>query len=217
MSSNNKSQLLKISLMQFYTNPDNLNKFLNVIEKNTDYSLRVIEWFCNNYSKKNNVIYKVNNTEFNVYLSYKSHLHSYQKKQFDPCKRQHKGFETFPFEFTKGMHVITTVGQLNFFRWCIVNKILEYIHKHLKDIKDDMIKYNSTLSKQRSSSPIKKKLKDCIKLKNDFKQTLTPVSSTNLSTTATPKTSIYRKKRQPISIPATRTCIKRYTKAILEF
>ena len=97
--SNNRAQLLKKSLMIFYKNKDNLQKFMDVIEKKTIYSLRVIEWFCNNYSKKYDIIFKTDkNEDFNVYLSYKSQLDSYQKKQFDPFKRKHKGFENISFK-----------------------------------------------------------------------------------------------------------------------
>ena len=173
---NNKATLLKKSLLIFYKDKENLEKFVNVIEKNTEYSLRIIEWFCSNYSKKYNIIYKLDkNTEFNVYLSYKSQLDSYQKKQFDPFKRNHKGFDKF--EICNGIY--TTVGQLNFFRWCINNKIFDYIQKNIKSIKDDM---NKSIN--------------YIKKKGDNKT---------------------RKKRQPLSLSATRVCIKRYTRAVIEF
>lgn len=183
--SNNKAQLLKNSLMIFYKNKDNLEKFVNVIEKNTDYSLRVIEWFCNNYSKKFDVVYKIDkNTQFNVYLSYKSQLDSYQKKQFDPFKRKHDGFETFPLKYDKNDNfVLTTVGQLNFFKWCICNKVLDYVQKHIKEIKSDMINSVNYITNTKSK-----------------KNTPTP-----------------RKKRQPLSVSATRVCVKRYTNAVLVF
>ena len=70
--SNNKAQLLKLSLMDFYKSKENIYKFVNVIEKKTEYSLRIIEWICNNYSKKYDISYKLSNNKiFNVYLSYK--------------------------------------------------------------------------------------------------------------------------------------------------
>lgn len=187
--SNNRAILLKKSLMDFYKSKENLEKFVNVIEKNTEYSLRVIEWFCNNYSKKYDIIYKVDkNKEFNVYLSYKSQLDSYQKKQFDPFKRKHEGFETFILKCDKDKTILTTVGQLNFFKWCICNKVLDYVNKYIKEIKDDMVKsvnYNTNVQ-----SKTKKK---------------------------TETTTVSRKKRQPLSVSATRTCVKRYTNAVLEF
>lgn len=192
--SNNREELLKKPLLDFYKNKENLNKFVNVIEKKSEYSLRVIEWFCNNYSKKYDIIYKNSNgKEFNVYLSYKSQLDSYQKKQFDPFKRQHSGFETFELKYEVDSNVksvTTTVGQLNFFRWCIKNNVLDYIKKHIKHIKNDMI------SSVRYNTP---------ESKNTKKKTTETQSSTQ------------RKKRQPLSVSATRIFIKKYKKVVLDF
>lgn len=183
--SNNRAQLLKKSLIKFYSQDKHLEEFINVVEKNTEYSLRIIEWFCSNYSKKYNIIYNLEgNKEFNVYLSYKSHLVSYQKKQFDPFKRQHKGYEFFDLPYNKDKKIKTTVGQLNFFKWCIKNKILEFIQKNIRIIKDDMnksINYMSNTSKGKVDKPNT------------------------------------RKKRQPLSVSASRTCVKRYTKFVMEF
>ena len=36
------------------------------------------------------------------------------------------------------LELVTTVGQLNFFRWAIDNKVLGYIHDNLSDIEEDM-------------------------------------------------------------------------------
>lgn len=186
--SNNRAELLKKSLMKFYKSKENIDKITGVIEKETEHSvsLRVIEWFCNNYSKKHDTIYNVNGAPFNVYLSYKAQLASYQKKQFDPFKRKHTGFETFPLKTGKDTFILTTVGQLNFFRWCIMNKVIDYVQKHLKEIKDDMVKYTKVKSKKTATTT----------------KTITPQQPT-------------RKKRQPLT--STRTCIKRYTKAVLVF
>lgn len=170
---NNKATLLKDSLMTFYKSKDNISKFVDVIEKKTEYSLRIIEWFCTNYSKKYDVSYKINkNTVFNVYFSYKNQLNSFQKKQFDPFKRKHDGYEKFPLKYGDNKVILTTVAQLNFFKWCICNNIFQYIQKHLNDIKNDMPKINNKSNK--------------INTKH-------------------------------ITISATRTCIKRYTKVRLDF
>ena len=183
---NNRTLLLKRSLLEFYKTKDNAEKIVNVLQKNTVYSLRILEWFCSNYSKKYNIIYPVaKNKEFNVYLSYKSQLDSYQKKQFDPFKRNHKGYEKFDMLYAPGKYIETTVGQLNFFRWCIENKILDYVKKHISEIKPDMNKsVNYGTSGASSSKPSNKK---------------------------------NRKKRQPLSVAATRTCVKRYTSVLLSF
>ena len=91
--------------------------------------------------------------EFNVHLNYKSQLKSFQKKQFDPfCRRQR-----INFYYTKDKHFVTTVGQLNFFKWAIENNIIDYIENNYSDIEKDMnnnnslyrIKYNNITRKKR--------------------------------------------------------------------
>ena len=86
-------------------------------------------------------IFEKNNTnisqQFIVYLNYKLQLKAYSKKQFDPfCRR-----ERISFYYTKNNMnecIYTTVGQLNFFRWTIKYKILDYIMNNLKNIEKDM-------------------------------------------------------------------------------
>ena len=178
---NNRTLLLKKSLLDFYKISQNSEKLVNVLQKNTEYSLRILEWFCSNYSKKHNIIYPVHrNKEFNVYLSYKSQLDSYQKKQFDPFKRKHKGYEKFDLKYDTNKYIETTVGQLNFFRWCIENKILDFVKVNIGSIKEDM---NKSINYSTNKEQPKKN----------------------------------RKKRQPLSLSATRTCVKRYTSVCLNF
>lgn len=182
MSQNNRTLLLKSSLLKFYDKKDNMEIILKIINKNTEYSLRLLEWFCSNYSKKYNTIYPLSkNKEFNVYLSYKSQLDSYQKKQFDPFKRNYKGYEKFDLFYTPEKSFKTTVGQLNFFKWCIENKILDYVKDNITAIKNDM---NESVNYPDTN-------------KTSVKQN--------------------RKKRQPLSTSAIRTCVKRYTSIVIKF
>ena len=53
------------------------------------------------------------------------------------------------------MHIQTTIGQLNFFKWALENKILDYIRENLDDIEKDMNKRNSTAKNKH----VKKKTK----------------------------------------------------------
>jgi hypothetical protein len=94
------NSLLLNKLKRFYID-ENLNSFLDYIKYNK-ISLRVIDWFVTNYSKKNDVIYMIYESDnenyphksFNVYHSYKSQLKSYSKKNFDPfCRRNKINFE----------------------------------------------------------------------------------------------------------------------------
>lgn len=139
-----RAEVLKESLVDFYRKKKNFEIFSEIIcERTSKFSLRIIEWFCNNFSRKYDISYKISkNKEFNVYLSYKSQLDSYSKKQFDPFNRKHKGFDPFTISYST-KKVETTVGQMNFFKWCINNDVLSYIEKNLEVIKKDMILTNT--------------------------------------------------------------------------
>ena len=140
-----KKDLLMESLINFFSIKENLDRIKPIINGTDDMknkpkmSLRILDWFVTNYSKKYNISYPIvltNNKKKNfiVYLDYKSQLKAYSKKQFDPfCRR-----ERILFFDHEGKEIITTVGQLNFFRWCLENKILDYIEEHFEEIESDM-------------------------------------------------------------------------------
>lgn len=138
----NSKDLLMVSLSNFYNNKSNINKIIPIINpsNNNRVSLRLIDWFVTNYSKKNNTIIskkKDNNViHFNVYLSYRSQLKAFSKQLFDSFRRRDR--ITFFYDVEKSIE--TTIGQLNMFRWILQNDILEYIQNHLEDIEADMIK-----------------------------------------------------------------------------
>jgi hypothetical protein len=146
----NKHEFMMNSLKIFYTDDDNLKTIMNILNGDSRISLRIIDWFVTNYSKKNNITYIVssdnklveNVEELNdihyrecvVYLNYKSQLKGYQKKYFDPFCRNSR----IKFYYNEEDYFFTTVGQLNFFRWAINECILQYIEKHIEEIEKDM-------------------------------------------------------------------------------
>ncbi len=140
----NKQDLLMSTLTLFYRNPNNLNKFLPIVHGKTRISLRLIDWFVTNYSKKENVMFpveifsKINGvnkaTQFIVHTNYKSQLKAYSKRHFDPFCRG----ENIKFCYDENKSILTTVGQLNFFRWIISNGILSYMELNLAEIEKDM-------------------------------------------------------------------------------
>ena len=150
-SNGNKNAVLMNSLHAFFQDSKHIQTLLRILKGESKISLRVVDWFVTNYSKKKNIAYLISNTgniifedddvsnytryrQFVVYIDYKLQLKKYQKKQFDPfCRRQRIEFYYRPNEC-----VLTTVGQLNFFIWAISNNIIEYIEKHLKVIETDM-------------------------------------------------------------------------------
>ena len=78
--------LLLQKLLKFYT-MENIEYILPIINGESRYSLRLIDWFVTNYAKKNFVIYQINGKRFKVYENYKLKLKAYSKKRFDPFCR----------------------------------------------------------------------------------------------------------------------------------
>ena len=50
------------------------------------------------------------------------------------------------------VYIQTTIGQLNFFKWALENKILHYIEKNFTAINNDMNKRNSTAKNRKEKS-----------------------------------------------------------------
>lgn len=134
-----KKDLLMQSLINFFTNREYLDQVIPIITGKSKISLRILDWFVTNYSKKNNTHFQVQDANskvknFIVYLDYKAQLKAYSKKSFDPfCRR-----ERISFIDHDNKELITTVGQLNFFRWGIENNILSYIDNNFEIIEADM-------------------------------------------------------------------------------
>lgn len=118
-----KSDILLSSVTKFFENEKNSSILTDILEKRQGVSLRHLEWFITNYSKKKEVTYKTNDGKtFSVHCSYKSTLDGYSKKFFDPFCRKNKIQFTIP---NTDKEIQTTVAQLNFIKWCISNDIIE--------------------------------------------------------------------------------------------
>ena len=155
-----KETLLQESLINFYTNKSNLDILLPIIEQKSNISLRILDWLVTNYSKKYNVSYEIykngNKSLFFIYLSYKNQLKAYSKKYFDPfCRRNRIDIDLSLLSDERSGVITTTIGQLNFFRWFIENKILNYVLININKIDEDMnetLKNNSKEYKRKELS-----------------------------------------------------------------
>ena len=148
-----QNDLLLNNLLDFYKDTDYLKQMLQIINGESSISLRIVDWFTTNYAKKYYTLYNItlaNNESrrFKVYIDYKLKLKAYSKKRFDPFCRWDR--ITIPYE--NGDYIQTTLGQLNFFKWAIENKVIEYIKNHYKEIEDDMNSRNSN-SRKREIQP----------------------------------------------------------------
>ena len=124
----NKSNILLNSIDSFYEIDENRIILKQILNKSGGISLRNLEWFITNYSKKNNLSYKTGDGKLlSVHCAYKSSLDGYSKKLFDPFCRSSKISYVMPGTSDE---IHTTVAQLNFIRWCIKNNIIEYIKEN---------------------------------------------------------------------------------------
>jgi hypothetical protein len=131
--------LLMLSLSKFFSVRANIERAMPIIEGKSEISLRLIDWFITNYSKKHNTIITKNVNgnvvHLNVFLSYRSQLKSYSKTYFDPFRRR----DRVRFFYESETSIDTTIGQLNMFRWILANDVLDYISENKDRIEDDMV------------------------------------------------------------------------------
>jgi hypothetical protein len=197
-SINTQNDLLLKNLMEFYQDHENLKKMMHIINGESKISLRIVDWFVTNFAKKYYTVYELispmsrngsnEKIRFKVYNDYKLKLKAYSKKRFDPFCRWER--ISIPYDNEKIME--TTIGQLNFFKWAIENKIVDFIETNYADIENDMNHRNST-SKRRSPS------------------------DTDSSDTMSIDNTKTRKKREELSVSACK-CIKKETvKIVVKF
>jgi hypothetical protein len=140
-----QNELLLNNLMEFYNNDAILTRMLKIITGESKISLRIVDWFVTNYAKKNFTLYDFENQNgekirFKVYFDYKLKLKAYSKKRLDPFCR----WERISIPYKNNSFIETTIGQLNFFKWAIENKVIDYIEDNYDIIEKDMNNRNST-------------------------------------------------------------------------
>ena len=193
---NTQNALLLSNLMEFYNKHGNLEKMMKIINGESEISLRIVDWFVTNFAKKYYTVYELSqsmgenhsNTRFKVYNDYKLKLKAYSKKRFDPFCR----WDRISIPYNENQLMETTIGQLNFFKWAIENKIVDYIKNNYETIETDMNKRNVTTKKRATldNTP------------NDKMET------TNSKT---------RKRREELSVSACKTIKKEDVKIVVKF
>lgn len=177
-----KLSLLMKSLTEFYTNVIYIEQIKSIIDQTSVISLRILDWFITNYSKKHRTIIFSKKGSFDVYQNYKLQLKSFSKRQFDPFCRKNK----IIFYYNENDYIDTSCGQLCFFRWCFENEILTFVKNNLNIIEQDM--------------------KNSLKIKKANKETSSKSSESDSC-----------KKRQPLSISASRSVSKQNVSYTVKF
>lgn len=186
-----QNDLLLKNLLVFYNTKenDNLDKMLRIITGESKISLRIVDWFATNYAKKYYTLYTIEQSvdnivrRFKVYDDYKLKLKAYSKRRFDPFCR----WDRISIPYKDDKCIETTIGQLNFFKWALENKVIDYIDDNYDTIEKDMNNRNST-SKRKEQ-----------------------ISANEQSNTKT------RKKREELSVSATKSIKKEKVEIVVKF
>jgi hypothetical protein len=238
-----KNNVLFCAIQEFYSkcSKEDMEMFLDIINGKSKMSLRIIDWFITNYTKKFNIIYYIpkkkrsvkrrmspkNNyfesspleqassiERFIVYLRYRSQLKSYNKANFDPFCRNDR-----ITGWGENGDIVTTIGQLNFFRWAIENRVLEYITDNLADIEKDM---NTNIKKNLKKK--KKSLKangavsaDMGEIEGDKVEKASTGASTSDNEYEKSEIKSFKRKRRELSKCATKTLNKHRGAIVLDF
>jgi hypothetical protein len=125
---------------------------LQIVTGESKISLRIVDWFATNYAKKYYTLYTIedgdNTRRFKVYFDYKLKLKAYSKRRFDPFCR----WDRISMPYKNGTCIETTIGQLNFFKWALENRVVNYIEDNYDTIEKDMNNRNSTSKRKESIS-----------------------------------------------------------------
>jgi hypothetical protein len=136
-------------LLEFYKNKEYLEvvkRIINreyVIQKSKKISIRIVNWFVTNYAKQYFTVYEipskmdsdtVTKERFLVWTRFRSAEEGYSKELFDPYCRK----DRIIIPYDESTKIMTTIGQLNFFKWAIMNRVIEYIIENYDDITNDM-------------------------------------------------------------------------------
>jgi hypothetical protein len=156
-----KKQVLLQSLLEFYgQHPNHIRALTTVLRDSQDHehrlSLRVLDWLCTNYSKSKAVTLSNGTNPFHVHIEYRNALRGVSKRLFDPFARRQRIIITD----VDGNPLETTLGQMNFMRWCIRHDVLHYAIENAKAIEEDMI---SCLRKRAASAPVQAKRRELSK------------------------------------------------------
>jgi hypothetical protein len=218
---NTQNDLLLHKVLRFYNENggENMDLMLAVINGTTNISLRIMDWFVTNYSKKHYTVYDLvgggGAKRFKVYVDYKLKLRAYSKKRFDPFCRwdrinvPHKNGTTY---------IQTTLGQLNFFKWAIENEVLRYIQENYTAIETDMnIRNNTTRKIAKSHQTSAATVDGCefVLAGGDSVVASSVVASSVVASNA--NVGKHRKKREELSLSATKSIKKEFVDIVISF
>lgn len=135
-----------------------VNIMVDIVEKRSHVSLRLIDWFVTKYAFAKKISYFTPNSindefrfKFPVHISYKAQLKAYKKKYFDPFRRKQKFMYPY-YDNNVKKKLMTTIGQLNFFMWAFENNVVNYVFDNFDVLSKAMNKSNKQEKKKKKNA-----------------------------------------------------------------
>lgn len=137
----NRFNLLKTSLERWFReNTDAANKLaqLDLLgsgrgNKKKKLSLRKIDFLCTTLAKTQHIVYMHKNESINLATEYEQAMFTHKKQQMSAFKRAQR------YEFDiNGATIVSTIGQINFFRWLFDIGAIHYAMDHIDEIEKEM-------------------------------------------------------------------------------
>ena len=132
-----KDEVLLNSVLRWF-NADcaRVQTFSDIVNHKNGLSLRIIDWLITNFSKTFSVAIESEGLPRNLRGDYHKNLSAHNKKNFDPFARRQR-IHIILFGVEKR---VSTIGQLNFFRWFLSKNLVGFIienkaliEKHMKE------------------------------------------------------------------------------------
>ena len=144
-----QNEVLLQNLKSFYENKEYLKKMISIINGESKISLRIVDWFVTNYAKKYFTVYEIKRSDGES-ERFKVY-NDYKLKLKAYSKKRFDPFcrwERINFPYDEKNFVETTIGQLNFFKWSLENNIIDFIEQNYDHIDSDQNARNSTSKKR---------------------------------------------------------------------
>ena len=142
-----RNDLLK-ELTVFYT-PSNFAQIYPILTGEDVLSMSIINFVVTNFAKDFSSYIRINDNIVYISKSYKSQLNKNKKQCFDPFCREPKIY--FKYDKTNNKSILTSVAQLNFYRWAIEIRLIDFIRENHRLISEYNIAKSKIISHKSSS------------------------------------------------------------------
>lgn len=168
-----RNQLLR-EMEIFYT-PSNFAQIHNILIGEDVLSMSIINYVVTNYSKELSSYITIDDRIIYISRSYKQQLDEYTKKCYDPFCREPKIH--FMYDKKNQKTILTSVAQLNFYRWAIEINLLSFIrdnyeqilaHMKIKSLSKHSSSKSATMSASTASERMRNKVIIVKQIKTDF-------------------------------------------------